>query len=212
MSGFLRVVVILATVAVAGVVLRASGVLRWIDAQFEGPSGRAGWIMVWVMPLLFRPLYAAMARTLDLKPDDEVLDVGCGAGVFLRRHASHVGRIAGLDQSEIQIDQALKENRDRVSAATARFVVGDAAALPWANDEFSVVTSNCVPCFKDHMQPAIDEMYRVLRPGGRAVLLEDLEPTMEAAGFRRVSVQPLEWGSVAGHRLRWRSVTTGYKE
>lgn len=216
MRGFLRMVLgTVVTVAVVGVALRATGVWKWIDAQitvqFEGPTGRAGRIAAWTMPIIFRPLYAAMAKTLVLKPEDEVLDVACGSGVFLRRHASHVQRIAGLDHSAIQIDRALQENRDRVAAGTAQFVVGDVAALPWADDEFSVVTSNCVPCFGEKMQPALEEMFRVLRPGGRAVVSEDFEQMMQAAGFSQVSVEPVGWRVFGDHQLRWESVTRGVK-
>jgi len=60
-------------------------------------------------------------------------------------------------------------------------VVGDAASLPWDADQFTIVTSNCVGCFEAKALPAIEEMYRVLKPGGRAVLSEDHRTEMEEA-------------------------------
>ena len=57
-----------------------------------------------------------------------------------------------------------------MSAGTAEFVVGDAAALPWKDAQFTVVTSNCIGCFEKKATKALEEMYRVLKPGGRAVV------------------------------------------
>ena len=217
MGGFLRrTLTVIAIVAAVVGVLRATGLWRRLDAQvtaqYKGPTGRVGRLAAWSMPVMFRPLYAAMARSLDLRPEDEVLDVACGSGVFLHRHAGQARRIAGLDHSAIQIDLALDENRDRVFEGTAEFVVGDVAALPWGDGEFSVVTSNCVECFDEKIQPAIAEMYRVLRPGGRAVVADDFEERMQAAGFARVSVEPARWRIFGDRQVEWGRVTTGYKE
>ena len=59
-------------------------------------------------------LYAAYAKGIELQPEDEVLDVACGSGVFLAKHAGHTRRIAGLDRSREMIDQARVENRERI--------------------------------------------------------------------------------------------------
>ena len=147
-------------------------------------------------------LYAIYARGLDLRPEDEVLDVACGSGVFLAKHAAHVRRIAGLDRSRAMIDEASRQNRERVAAGSAEFVVGDAAALPWDDDRFTVVTSNDTDCFEAKAPQALAEMYRVLKPGGRAVVGLDRRKMMEAAGFGRVS----------GGRVSGKYLTTGYKD
>ena len=198
-------------VGIAGVVLRLSGLweriataYRRFEADFqpwfsEGPLGP--FVARHYAPL-YTWLYAAYAKGIGLRPDDEVLDVACGSGVFLAKHANHVQRIAGLDQSRTMIDQAGIENAERVADGTAEFVVGDAAALPWDDDTFSIVTSNDVSCYEAKAPAAIKEMYRVLKPGGRAVVGEDCCGMMEAAGFGRVS----------GRHVMGAYLTTGYKE
>jgi SAM-dependent methyltransferase len=201
------ILLITAVVAVAIVVLKTSGVWqRFKDEQFvEEEVKPTGWLArswAWAAPWAWGWLYAIFARLLELQPEDEVLDVACGSGTFLRKHAAHVARVAGLDHSEDLIDIARQENRERVAAGTAEFVVGDAAALPWANDEFSVVTSNCINCFEKKAALVLGEMYRVLRPGGRAVVADNRRQTMEAVGFARVSTQHYLWGHV----------TMGFKE
>jgi SAM-dependent methyltransferase len=137
--------------------------------QYTAPSGPLGWVAAWSMPLVFRTLYRAVAKALALRADDEVLDVGCGSGAFLRSHAAEAAYVAGLDHSDIQIRIARALNRKRVAAGTAELVVGDSAALPWDDDRFSVVTSNCLSCFADQAR-SLQEMHRVLRPDGRVLL------------------------------------------
>lgn len=190
-----------AVVAVAVVALRVSGVWqRFRDRQFpEGeakPTGRLAQFYGWAAPRTNEWLYGIFARRLDLQPDDDVLDVACGSGAFLRKHASHVQRIAGLDHSEDLIGIALRENRERVEEGTAEFVVGDATSLPWEDDRFSVVTSNCIDCFSSKAKQTLAEMYRVLRPGGRVLVADDHEETMESLGFTGVTVERVLWGSL----------------
>ncbi len=197
-------VAVIAIVVVTRLAVRAAGGWQPLEEKIQpiflsGPVGR---VIARTYAPLNRWFYSAFARHLELRPDDEVLDVGCGSGVFLREYASHVRRIAGLDQSEPMIDEALRQNRERVEAGTAEFVVGDAATLPWESDAFTVVTSNCVDCYGSKAPVAIKEMYRVLKPGGRAVLSDDYRDAMEAAGFRRITTEP----------FLARVVMTGYKE
>lgn len=201
----LRVAIALAVATTAaGLAIRATGGWTRFEERIQPIflSGSIGRLITRGYAPLNRWYYRRFAPILDLRAEDEVLDVGCGSGVFLRDHAAHARRIAGLDQSEPMIEEALRQNRERVEEGTAEFVVGDAAALPWESDAFTVVTSNCVDCYESKARAAIDEMYRVLRPGGRAVLSRDYRGFMEAAGFRRISTQPfLE-----------RVATIGYKE
>jgi ubiquinone/menaquinone biosynthesis C-methylase UbiE len=145
-------------------------ITQTLSSQGRKPAGPLGWVTAWVMPVMFRSLYAKVARRLKLRPQDDVLDVACGSGAFLKKYASNVHHIAGLDHSEIQISLAKRWNRHRIAAGTAEFVAGDATALPWPDDSFSAVTCNCVSCFAEP-QRSLQEMRRVLRPGGHAVVV-----------------------------------------
>ncbi len=135
------------------------------------PSGPLGWVSThWVMPRLHGPIYPVMAEALDLRPEDELLEVACGSGVFLAQHAAEAGYVAGLDLSDLQVDLARQRLAERVAAGKAEIVKGDAAELPWEDARFSVVT--CMGSMEAIHEPsrALAEMFRVLRPGGRAVL------------------------------------------
>lgn len=195
-----------ATVVLVGAVLRWSGAIqRFEDSQsLDGemrPSGFFARLYAAVTPWLGGWLYALFAKKLDLQPDDEVLDVACGSGAFLRKYAGRTRSVAGLDHSPDLIEIARRENRDRVADGTAEFVVGDVTALPWEDGRFSAVTSNCVDCYGSKERLALQEMYRVLRPGGRIVVGDDRAETMHSVGFTDVTVEHILWGDL----------TTGYK-
>jgi ubiquinone/menaquinone biosynthesis C-methylase UbiE len=122
------------------------------------------------MPRFHAQIYPVLARELKLRPEDDLLEVACGSGVFLADHVPQVRRVAGLDLSSIQVDLARRRLADRIAAGTAEIVHGDAAALPWPDGTFSVVT--CMGSFEAFPEPerVLAELIRVLRPGGRAVL------------------------------------------
>ena len=184
-------------VAVAGV---AIGVIRSRGAPGQGwrerlmltsvglPSGPLGWVATWQMAFEHRGAYATMARELDLRPDDDLLDVGCGSAAFLQRHAAHVRHVAGLDASEIPVGMARRRLADRIAAGTAEIVLGDAMAMPWPDDRFSVVAAYVLLEYVPDPLKALSEMHRVLRPDGRAVL---------SLGF------PLKDASLSGTKNAW---------
>lgn len=135
------------------------------------PRGPLGWVNAhWTMPLALGPMYPVMGDAAQLQPEDDLLEVACGSGVFLTQQAGHVRHVAGVDLSGIQVDLARRRLAARIAAGTAEIVLGDAAALPWPDGRFSAVV--CMEAFMAFPDPdrALAEMFRVLRPGGRATL------------------------------------------
>lgn len=109
------------------------------------------------------PTYeAALART-GLEPGWLVLDVGCGAGSFLRLVAERGGRPSGLDASDALIAFA----RERLPDADLR--VGEMEELPWADATFDLVTGFNSFFFADDMVAALREARRVAKPGAVVV-------------------------------------------
>ncbi|HQR40451.1 MAG TPA: class I SAM-dependent methyltransferase [Blastocatellia bacterium] len=102
-------------------------------------------------------------------PSKELLEVGCGMGSDLLQFARGGALVTGLDYTPKSIE--LTRRRFAVYDVPGRFTVGDAENLPFPDASFDVVYSNGVLHHTPDTQRAIDEVYRVLRPGGVAKVM-----------------------------------------
>ena len=106
---------------------------------------------------------------IELRPDDDVLDVGCGDGRTTATLAKSVpqGSVVGVDLSADMIAHASRHH-GRTPDNNLRFQQMDAAALPF-DSEFSVVFSNATLHWVADQRAAVRGIARALRPGGRFV-------------------------------------------
>ena len=115
---------------------------------------------------------AFMLGALDLKPGESVLDIGPGPGFCMQENAKAVGpsgSVCGVDSSASMI--ALAEKRC-AGLSQVRFREGDATALPIGDAEFDAALAMQVYEYVADIPAALAELYRVLRPGGRAIILD----------------------------------------
>ncbi len=119
------------------------------------------------------------ADRAEVGPGDSVLDVCCGTGDLAFELASRVspdGHVVGCDFSEPMLDLA-REKAEHGSAGAVRFEWADALDLPYDAGRFDAVTVGFgLRNFAD-FDRGLAEMTRVLRPGGRLVVLEFTAPT-----------------------------------
>jgi ubiquinone/menaquinone biosynthesis C-methylase UbiE len=147
---------------------------------------------------------------LNLRGDEEVLDLGCGRGAVLvavgRRLTT--GRVTGIDiwsrrdQSgnarEVTLRNAAIEGvQDRVDVRTA-----DMRALPFGDGVFDVVVSSlAIHNVRSHAgrAKAVSEAWRVLKPGGRLAIAD-----IHATRLYAKTLRALGADTVIRHRLGWR--------
>jgi SAM-dependent methyltransferase len=92
------------------------------------------------------------------------LDVGCGNGAFTESLVERCApsSVHGIDPSGAQLDFA----RTRAATRMAHFAIGDAMALPFADDAFDAAVMPLVIFFVPEPRQGVGEMARVVRPGG----------------------------------------------
>ncbi len=99
---------------------------------------------------------------------DTVIDLGSGAGndCFVARHETGAeGKVIGIDFTPIMIQKAL-ENAERLGLNNVEFREGDIDDMPVNDAVADVVVSNCVLNLVPNKPKVIQEIYRVLKPGG----------------------------------------------
>jgi ubiquinone/menaquinone biosynthesis C-methylase UbiE len=106
---------------------------------------------------------------LELSPEDRVIDVGCGPGNYTRRlaEAAPEGLAVGIDASEAMVAAAAK----RSGRENCAYLRADACELPFADGSFDAVCSVGVVHLIEQPMSAVEEMVRVLAPGGRMAIV-----------------------------------------
>jgi ubiquinone/menaquinone biosynthesis C-methylase UbiE len=128
-----------------------------------------------------RARYRMVLSLLPMEPVDALLEVGYGSGVFMPELAHHTRRLAGADVHAYRAD--VERVLDSIGIS-AELVDAPAEDLPWPNESFDVVV--VVSAFEFVRDPilAADEISRVLKPDGRAIVVTPAATPILDAGLR----------------------------
>ena len=133
----------------------------------------------------------------DAKPGETVLDLGSGGGIDCFLAAERVGEtgsVIGVDMTHAMIELA-RQNAGKLNARNVVFKLGKIEAIPQHDTSVDLVISNCVIALSPDKDRVFDEIYRVLKPGGRFVV-SDMVVTEELPDEVRSSAD--EWVSCVG--------------
>ena len=106
-------------------------------------------------------------------PGTSALDLACGTGDIAFGLAARGGSVVGLDITHRMVQLARKKGAPR---DPVRFLTGDMMALPFPAEQFDVVTTGYGIRNVPEIPPAIDEIFRVLKPGGLLLSLDFNRP------------------------------------
>jgi SAM-dependent methyltransferase len=148
---------------------------RWADAGRGEEMEREHW-----------PITEPTLEWMNLRPTDNVLDIGCGAGWLSRILAKRVpeGRVVGMDISDEMIHRS---RRKSVEFANLVFVVGGVDEIPWEANFFDKAISVESSYYWPDPARGLHEIYRVLREGGSAWIL---------INYYRDNPHCQQWGAV----------------
>lgn len=117
-----------------------------------------------------------LVRMADARPGTRALDLACGTGDITYAIAARGARTIGLDVTPRMLEIA----RAKSPEIAAGFVGGDMMALPFPTDTFDLVTAGYGVRNLPQIAPALAEIRRVLRPGGRFLSLDFDRPANPA--------------------------------
>ena len=111
-------------------------------------------------------------NAVEVKPEDYVLDAGCGSGLTACYLAKTVGcKIIGIDINSDMIEKARVRAEKEGVAHLVEFCVSDVYDLPFNENHFDLVIAESIAVFLDK-EKVYREFYRVLKPEGRVADLE----------------------------------------
>jgi SAM-dependent methyltransferase len=193
-------------------------VLDRFFAQFSGPRGPLGHLAGWLMARKNLALNGWIAELADVGPGDRALEVGFGPGLLVARLSERAAFVAGVDRSEVMLQQALRRNARVAREGRVELRLGRADELPFDDACFTHACSVNSLQFWPSVEDGLGEIRRVLAGRGRLVLAQrmhregvgrfdrsrfgmsearvgEIASTLERAGFERVALRWRDFGS-----------------
>ena len=136
---------------------------------------------------------------LEIKRNHTLLDVGCGGGKTVSKLCTKVGngKVYGVDYSELCVQKSKKLNQKNILCGKASISQASVSALPFDDDKFDTVTAIETYYFWPDKLNDLKEIYRVLKPGGKLMLVFEMLRTED---------EPEKWEKVE-KRLSIKAVT-----
>ena len=187
------------------------GLLKKLFTNCACPQGRMGRAMLKFMNLCHAPLTNWGLKLVDIHDGWTMLDIGCGGGATLQRllKRSKNAKVYGIDISDESVAKAKKVNA-KVLDKRVFVTQGSAEKLPYEDGKFDLVTAVETVYFWPNLPGCLQEVRRVLKPGGKFVVMvevvdgdsmwtnvvegmtayspADLEKLLDEAGFTQTEI------------------------
>ncbi len=176
----------------------------WVISQLGRPRGLFGRVLAHGLNRANLPLNLHMVGALDLRPDQDVLEVGFGGGVGLSLILAHepAVRLTGVELSGDMVVLARRRYADELRSGRLTLAEGVVERLPLADRSFDAAcAANCVYFWPD-LDGGLRELARVLRPGGALILAINAPEVLIAAGFAANGLNTLHADELAARMQR----------
>lgn len=130
------------------------------------PQGKLGKIQLKSMNKEHTPVSLWGLKHLNIKPDDVILDIGCGGGMNVNRMAQTAKKVIGVDYSIESVNLSKEVNEYLIKNGIVEIHEGNVANLPYEDESFDIVTAFETVYFWPDIVKCFGEVKRVLKPGG----------------------------------------------
>ena len=153
------------------------------------PQGFWGKLMIKSMNKNHSELTDWALSHIVIARNHNVLDVGCGGGRTVQKLCQKVGngKVFGVDYSELCVENSKKLNKTNIMCGKASILQASVSDLPFEEDKFDIITAIETYYFWQDKLNDLKEIYRVLKPGGKLLLVFEMLKTEE---------EPDKWSKV----------------
>ena len=184
-----------------------------LAGQHGHPKGIIGYLLGEQMVRQHIPETAWTISLLDIQPQDQILELGFGAGRAIELVAAQASNVyvSGIDISQTMVRAASRRNARAIKAGRVTLHLGDLTNLPFPDNQFDKVFSIQTLYFWPDSQRTLSEIFRVLKLGATLVITlstgtidtdevtgleryqllleEQVVPAMKQVGFTLVSIE-----------------------
>lgn len=171
-----------------------NALLKSIQHQFHHPRGLTGRIVGAVMAIENHERITWSIQKMNIQPDDAVLEIGFGPGLGIQQvlDLTTRGFVAGVDISNVMVKQATKRNIRAKNTGKMDLRQGSAEDIPFPDNAFSLVYAINSYHHWDDEKLAFQDIQRVLKPGGRLVIIEQPPVRVMEAGVIQARAQAIK--------------------
>lgn len=147
-----------------------------VMSQFQKPTGWRGRLILWRMNRHHSQLTDWGLTHVTISPRDTILDLGCGGGRTVQKLAAAAcdGAVYGVDYSDASVAASCRTNRDAIAAGRVTIVPASVSQLPFPDAMFDVVTAIETHFWWSDLPGGMREAFRVLKRGGRMLLVAEI--------------------------------------
>ncbi len=180
--------------------------------QVHKPSRWLGRPFLWMMNKRHSALTDWGLQHVPVGKDSTILDIGCGGGRTIQKLAllAEFGKVWGIDYAKGSVAESRARNAELIHAGRIAVIRATVSNLPFAEDTFDLVTAVETQYFWPDLLHDMKEIRRVLKPGGRLIVIAEAYKSEEGSAAQRSMMRLLGAGclSVAEHRELFS--TSGY--